>query len=181
MSHDEHASYRQAGRHMPGGQVVILMGVSGSGKSTVGAALAERLGWRFEDADDHHPAANGAKMGQGIPLTDADRQSWLEGLQRLILEALAQREPMVLACSALKRSHRLMLAGEGRVFVYLKGNPETIRQRMEGRGGHFMKVGMLPSQFAALEEPTAEEAMATDITLDVETIVDTIVDALGHR
>jgi gluconokinase len=133
------------------------MGVSGSGKTTVGRRLAEELGWRFYDADDFHPPANVAKMAGGIPLNDADRQPWLESLRALIRDCLERGESAVLACSALKASYRDYLLLDARVkLVYLKGDPELIRRRLEKRSGHFMRTEMLESQFAALEEPGQE-------------------------
>src|ERR1700710_2321231 len=143
--------------------VVILMGVSGSGKTTIGARLAQDLGWRFLDADDFHPPENIRKMTAGEPLTDEDRQPWIERLRREIAAALAAPESITLACSALSVASRSRLAVDAnRVrFVYLKGTLALIRQRLRNRSGHFMKDNMLASQFAALEEPS--DALVVDI------------------
>jgi gluconokinase len=142
--------------------VILLMGVSGAGKTTVGQLLASQLRWDFADADDYHPAANVEKMRRGIPLTDADRAPWLETLRALIAGWIAARENAVLACSALKRAYRdsLGIAPEVQV-VYLKGTPQLLQQRLHSRHRHFMTEQMLPSQLAALEEP--ENAVAVDI------------------
>jgi gluconokinase len=137
--------------------VLVVMGVAGSGKTTVGRRLADELGWEFYDADDFHPAANVEKMTRGVPLDDADRKPWLEALGRLVRACLERGASAVLACSALKRSYREhLLVGEGVKLVYLKGEYGLIRGRLRGRGGHFMKPQMLDSQFDALEEPEPE-------------------------
>jgi len=154
--------------------VVILMGVSGSGKTTIGARLAQDLGWRFLDADDFHPPENVRKMTAGQPLTEADREPWLERLRREITAALAAGESITLACSALSVASRRTLAADPTQvrFVYLKGSPELIRQRLRNRSGHFMRETMLASQFAALEEPS--EALVVDIDDRPGAIVDKI-------
>jgi gluconokinase len=152
--------------------VVIVMGVAGSGKSTVGVALAAALGWRFVDADDHHAPESVAKMARGEPLTDADRWPWLDRLRAMIVAALAADESLVVACSALKAAYRARLVGGDaqRVrFVHLTGTPEVLRARLEGRAGHFMKPGMLASQLAALEPP--DDALTLDIARPVEALV----------
>jgi gluconokinase len=153
----------------------IIMGVSGCGKTSVGKALAERLGWDFYDADDYHPAENVAKMASGIPLNDKDRAPWLEELHKLIADSLARGRPGVLACSALKeRYRRALLAGTpGVQFVHLKGSYELIWSRMNMRADHYMKPHMLQSQFDALEEPS--DALVVDISLSIEEIVDCIL------
>lgn len=142
---------------------LIVMGVSGCGKSTIGKSLAEDLGWPFYDGDDFHPAENVAKMSQGIPLTDADRAGWLAALARLIRGSLQKGQSGVLACSALKQKYRDELTVDPNQvkFIYLKGDYALIKARMEARPGHYMKPGMLDSQFAALEEPT--DALTVDI------------------
>jgi len=142
--------------------VILLMGVSGSGKTTVGQLLASQLGWEFADGDDYHPAANVEKMRNGIPLTDADRAPWLETLRALIAGWIAAGKNVVLACSALRRAYResLRVAPEVRV-VYLKGTPQLLRERLHARVGHFMTERMLESQLAALEEP--EDAVVVDV------------------
>jgi gluconokinase len=161
-------------------QVVIVMGVAGSGKSTVGLALAAALGWRFVDADEHHSPESVAKMARGEPLTDADRWPWLDGLRAIIVAALAADERLVLACSALKAAYRARLVGGDahRIrFVYLAGTPEMLRARLERRAGHFMKPGMLASQLAALEPP--DDAVTVDAARPVDALVAEIVSRLA--
>jgi gluconokinase len=136
--------------------VIVVMGVAASGKTTVGHLLAEDLGWAFYDADDFHPDSNVEKMSRGVPLDDEDRRPWLESLRELIRECLSLGRDAVLACSALKESYRERLLIDGRVeLAYLKASRAVIRERLAERSGHFMKAGMLDSQFAALEEPEA--------------------------
>ena len=154
--------------------IVVVMGVSGCGKSTVGKLLAERLGRRFLDADEFHPPANVAKMAAGTPLTDADRLPWLENLNRKLLED----RNTVLACSALKESYRLILAtasGDCR-FVHLRGSIELIRSRLTERRHRFMPASLLESQFAALEPP--QGAIEIDIAQPPEHCVEAILAAL---
>jgi gluconokinase len=161
-----------------GAKVVVLMGVSGSGKSTVGRLLAEELGWKFYEADDYHSAASVEKMRSGTPLDDADRGRWLETLRGLIRDCLVRGEAAVLACSALKKSYRMFLFIDERVlFVYLKGDYEVIQQRLGGRRGHFMNPALLDSQFDTLEEPTA--AVEVDVSSGPEEIVKDIRGRLG--
>ena len=149
------------------------MGVSGSGKTTVGKLLAEQLGWEFADGDDYHPATNVEKMRNGIPLTDADRAPWLSTLRGLIAEWIAAKHNAVLACSALKRSYRAELqVGPEVQVVYLRGTPRLLQQRLHARSGHFMTEGMLASQLATLEEP--EKATVVDIGGSPEEIVNEI-------
>jgi gluconokinase len=135
------------------------MGVSGAGKSTVGLALADALGWRFEEGDDLHPAANVAKMASGVPLTDADRVPWLAAIGAWIDAQGALGEPGVVTCSALRRIYRDQLAsGRPQVrFVYLRASRETVAARLAGRHRHFMPQSLLDSQFATLEPPAPEE------------------------
>ncbi len=139
--------------------VLVVMGVSGSGKTTIAALLAGRLRWDFEDADDLHPAANIAKMHAGIPLTDADRWPWLHAVAGWIDATRAAGGQGVVACSALKRRYRDIVIGDRPdvQLVYLKGDRKLIRARLACRHGHFMPAGLLESQFEALEEPTADE------------------------
>jgi gluconokinase len=155
---------------------IVLMGVSGSGKTTVGIALAAKLGWGFYDADNFHTPRNISKMGNGIPLTDADRIPWLRRLHTLISACLAQSKPGVLACSALKEEYRQILLPKDQdvLLVYLKGNYRLIWSRMAYRPDHYMKPEMLKSQFDALEEPG--NALTIDIHQPVEKIVTTIVE-----
>lgn len=150
------------------------MGVSGSGKSTIGQLLSQKLGWPFYDGDDFHPRENIAKMRQGIPLTDEDRRSWLSTLRSLI----EQNQNAIIACSSLKESYRDYLEGERTdiVWIYLKGSYEEILERMQHRQGHFMQPQMLRSQFATLEEP--KNALVIDISLLPEEIIDRIVNLL---
>ncbi len=155
----------------------ILMGVAGSGKTTVGQALAQKLGWDFYDADDFHPPANIAKMAGGIPLDDNDRAPWLDALHERIASSLAANRPAVLACSALKERYRqrLLEGHDGVQIVYLKGSYDLIRSRMEQRVNHYMKPSMLKSQFEALEEP--HNAITVDVSLSVPEIVEHIMKA----
>ena len=139
--------------------IVVVMGVSGSGKSTVAALLAAALGCQFQEGDDLHPPENVAKMRGGTPLTDADRMPWLHKIAEEIDGWRARGECGVLTCSALKRSYRDIIIGDRRdvVLVYLRGSRERIHQRMVARHGHFMPLALLDSQFAVLEEPTRDE------------------------
>jgi len=141
--------------------VVLLMGVSGAGKTAVGKLLASQLGWEFADADDYHSAANVEKMRNGIPLMDADREPWLESLRAWIVAWIAAGKNGVLACSALKKAYRdKLVAGPEVRVVYLKADRELLRERLLGRHGHYMKEGLLESQIATLEEP--EDAIIVD-------------------
>jgi gluconokinase len=140
--------------------VMIVMGVSGSGKSTIGAILARRLHWEFEDADWLHPASNVDKMHNGIPLTDEDRQPWLEAVAAWIDKTRRSGGHAVVACSALKRRYRIILIGDRTDvrLVYLKGDEALIARRIATRHEHFMPRSLLHSQFEALEEPGPDEA-----------------------
>ena len=160
---------------------LIVMGVSGSGKTTVGKALAERLRWDFYDADDFHPPENVAKMASGISLDDSDRAPWLAALHQLISESLRLNQPGILACSALKERYRQQLFQGNQVvkFVYLKGSYDLIWSRMKTRTDHFMKPDMLHSQFDALEEPS--DALTLDIALSVEEILELVMKQIGDR
>ncbi|HEX6473073.1 MAG TPA: gluconokinase [Streptosporangiaceae bacterium] len=139
------------------------MGVSGSGKTTVGELLAERLGWEFADADQFHSPANVAKMRSGTPLTDADRAAWLRGIAAWIDDRIAAGKPGVVTCSALKRGYRDMLRRPDVRFVYLDGDRELIARRMAVRKGHFFPVSLLDSQFRELEPPGPDEALTVSI------------------
>jgi gluconokinase len=159
--------------------IIILMGVSGSGKTTIGERLARALGWPFYDGDQFHPPANVAKMQQGRPLTDEDRWPWLRVLRAHIETWLQQDMSAVLACSALKQGYReyLILDADEVKLVYLKGEYDLIHERLAQRRGHFMPPGLLASQFAALEEP--ERGVIVDIVHPPETIVALIREQLG--
>ena len=152
---------------------VVVMGVSGSGKSTVGAALAQRLRVRFADADDVHPRANIAKMTAGEPLDDHDRWPWLESIGGWLAD---HAEGGVMSCSALKRTYRDQLRqhAPGTVFLLLDGTPEVIRRRQASRPGHFMPASLLDSQLATLERLAPDE---DGVTIDVDQSVDAIVEA----
>lgn len=160
--------------------IVVCMGVSGVGKSTIGRALATRLRGDFLDADDFHPAANKRKMEQGIPLEDADRWGWLDALNQALYRHAHRAAPVVLACSALKQSYRERLAAGLREvsFVFLKAPPDAVRERLAGRVGHYMPASLLDSQFAALEEPEPGSALVVDARAPVGEIVDHVADAL---
>ena len=160
--------------------IVVLMGVSGSGKSTVGKVLAERLGWEFIEADDYHPTANVEKMRRGVPLTDADRGPWLDVLRRKVDETCDRGQNAVLACSALKHAYQEYLARDEPEcvrYVYLHGSEELIRQRLAKRKGHFMNPALLHSQFETLEPPA--DALRVDVTPPPEEIADEIRRRLG--
>ncbi len=158
--------------------IVIVMGVVGAGKTTIGQLLAEQLGWTFADADDFHPTANIEKIRHGIPLTDEDRQPWLQGLRAAITNWIAKGSDAVLACSALKRSYRDLLAVGPEVrFVFLKGDADLIAARLRARHGHFADEKILASQLADLEEP--EGAVAVDIAPTPPAIVAEIRSQLG--
>jgi gluconokinase len=161
---------------------LIVMGVSGSGKSTIAVALAERLGWTFEDGDRFHPASNVAKMSAGHPLNDDDRWPWLEAIADEIGRVCETGGHVVIACSALKRAYRDVL-GRGREdvrLVFLDGSQALIADRLANRKGHFMPPGLLDSQFKTLEPPAADERpIAVSIDAPVETIIDNIVAQLG--
>jgi len=154
---------------------VIVMGVAGCGKTTVGELLAKQLGWHFYDADAFHPAENIAKMATGTPLDDSDRAPWLASLHALISASLKEGRPGVLACSALKERYRqqLLAGNEGVQLIYLKGSYELIWSRLTLRKDHYMKPQMLQSQFEALEEPT--NALTFDVSMPVDEIVQEIV------
>lgn len=159
--------------------IVIVMGVAGSGKTTIGSRLADELGCHYYDGDDFHPASNIEKMRNNIPLTDDDRQPWLASLRSLIDNHIQQGKQAVIACSALKRSHRQQLGRDlpGVHFVYLQGSYETIWERLKKRKDHFMKPEMLKSQFDALEEPT-RDVLIFNVEEDPDEIVTTIMKSL---
>jgi gluconokinase len=157
---------------------LIVMGVSGSGKSTVAEALGKQLGWRFEDGDSFHPASNVAKMAAGHPLTDEDRWPWLNAIADEIARVCKTGEHVIIACSALKHTYRdVLLRGRDDVrFVFLRGTQELIADRLALRKGHFMPPELLTSQFRALEPPeTSEHVITVSIDESVEAIVADIV------
>jgi gluconokinase len=158
--------------------VVIVMGVVGAGKTTIGVLLAEQLGWEFVDADSFHSATSIEKISHGIPLDDEDRAPWLKALQDAVQGWLDQGRNVVLACSALKRSYREEIGiGPGVKLVYLKGSPAVIAERLRLRQGHFANAQILRSQLATLEEP--EDAVTVDVGAPPEAIVAEIRRELG--
>ncbi|MES9826140.1 MAG: gluconokinase, GntK/IdnK-type [Candidatus Thiodiazotropha endolucinida] len=159
--------------------ILIIMGVSGSGKTTIGRLLAKRLGWPYIEGDDYHPAENKEKMSADMPLDDKDRQPWLNALEKLISDHLESGDNMVLASSALKSRYRnqLLVDHEQVRPIYLSGSYELILERLKRRTGHFMKPDMLQSQFEALERPA--DTLAIDIRQSPDSIVDTIIDQLS--
>ena len=162
--------------------ILVIMGVSGAGKSAVAQELAARLGWCFQEGDALHPEANVAKMHAGIPLTDADRQPWLERVAAWIDDQRAKKQPGIITCSALKRSYRQIIIGDRPEvrLIYLCGSRDLIAQRLVGRSGHFMPASLLQSQIDTLEEPNPDE---DPLTLDVEApagqIAEKIIRLLG--
>lgn len=159
-------------------RVVIVMGVSGVGKTAVGSRLADRLGFAFADADDDHPEANRDKMAAGTPLDDADRAPWLERLRRRIVGCLTGGTSLVLACSALKTAYRDALAGGDTrvVFLHLDAPRDFLAERISGRSGHWFPPHLLDSQFAALETPA--DAVRVDATPELEQVVDDAIERL---
>lgn len=166
-------------------RIIIVMGVSSSGKSTVGNAIARRLHVPFLDGDGYHPEANVEKMRAGIPLTDEDRWPWLERLAAALHEAAKRKDAAVGACSALKRAYRDFLteqAGEPILFVYLDGNREVIAERMAKRSHEYMPASLLDSQFATLEvpDPATENVLTVPVTDSVDKITRTVTKSLTH-
>ena len=164
--------------------VIVVMGVSGSGKSTIGSGIAAKLGWPFRDGDDFHPAANRAKMSQGIPLTDEDRWPWLDAIAQFARETASRGENAVVACSALKDAYRSRLQkGCPKLrFVYLHGSQELLEERMKARKGHFMPASLMASQFATLEPLQPDERGVTiDVAEDVDRIVANCLAYAGVR
>jgi gluconokinase len=160
--------------------ILVLMGVSGSGKTTVGRLLAEQLGWTFVEADDYHPRANVEKMHRGEPLNDEDRRPWLAALRQRIDEACGRGENVVVACSALKHAYQDYLDQHEPAcvhYVYLHGSEELLRERLAARKGHFMNPALLHSQFQILEPP--EHAVRVEVSPTPEVIVATIRNKLG--
>lgn len=161
--------------------IIVLMGVAGSGKSTIGAALAAILGWPFRDADSFHPDANVAKMSRGEPLTDEDRKPWLAAIATWIDMRQAQYAPAIVSCSALKRMYREVIIGprRGVHLVHLTGREDLIGARMAARQNHFMPPSLLRSQFATLEPPAAKEALVIDVDDTPSAIARRIISETG--
>ncbi len=164
-------------------RVLVVMGVTGAGKSTIGQLLAERLGWTFQEGDDLHPAANVAKMRAGIPLTDEDREPWLARVAGWIETRLSAGESGVVTCSALRRCYRDLLARHGGVtFVYLAVDGPTLEQRLAERRGHYMSPALLDSQLELLEEPSPDEPVVrVDAGQQPEASVDQVLEELAAR
>ncbi|MBJ8340279.1 gluconokinase [Antrihabitans sp. YC3-6] len=155
--------------------VLVVMGVSGTGKSTVATALAEHFGWQLQEGDDLHPKANIAKMAGGQPLDDNDRWPWLQLIADWIGAHIDSGTSGIVTCSALKRTYRDVLRRDGVVFVYLEGSEELLRGRMESRTGHFMPASLLTSQLHTLEPPQSDEAA---ITVDIDQTEDELTAAI---
>jgi ribose 5-phosphate isomerase A len=163
--------------------ILVVMGVSGSGKSTIAEELSARLGWPFEEGDSLHPDANIAKMHAGIPLTDDDRLPWLERVAAWIDGQRAKKAPGIITCSALKRSYRQIIIGDRPQvrLVYLRGGRDLVAEHLAGRHGHFMPPELLRSQIETLEEPDpSEEALMVDASASAAQVADTIIRLLGH-
>ena len=154
--------------------ILVLFGVSGSGKTTIGRLLAQELDWNFYDADDFHPTSNVEKMRQGLPLAEANRWPWLERLRELLTQGIARKEELILACSALKEEYRKYLHINDEIkWIFLKGEYQLIADRIQDRRGHFMNPNLLRDQFEVLEEPRGN-AVVIDIAADPTTIVERI-------
>lgn len=165
---------------MMGSSWVVVMGVCGSGKSTVGRQLAQQLGVEFLEGDELHPLENVARMAAGVPLTDADRQDWLHAVAAMLGMARMQGRGLVVSCSALKRQYRDILRGgaPGLQLVYLHGERQLLARRMASRADHYMPASLLESQFAALEEPGADER---SLAVDVDQPLDAVVSAIAAQ
>jgi gluconokinase len=161
--------------------IIVIMGVAGAGKTTVGRELARRLGWQFVDADDFHPPANREKIARGEPLDDADRAPWLDALGALMARGRQVGQDLVVACSALRAAYRDRLStfAPGLVWVHLRLEPEEARARIARRRGHFASPLLVESQFDALEEP--QTAVVLDASSDVDTLITSIAGRLGLK
>ena len=160
--------------------IVVLMGVSGSGKTTIGQMLADAIPCPFLEGDSLHPRSNIEKMSRGIPLTDADRAPWLSAIHAHMVDVYNRGDSVVVGCSALKQSYRTVLAdGLPLIWVYLKGSQDLIRSRILQRTSHFMKADMLASQFEALEEPS--DALVVDVSESPDAVVERILSELRSR
>jgi|KBSMisStandDraft_5_1062788.scaffolds.fasta_scaffold1113697_1 gluconokinase len=164
-----------------GAPIVVVMGVSGSGKTTIGQLLATRMERDFVDSDQLHTPESVAKMREGIPLTDEDREPWLEAIEGVINKHRDAGRGLVLAASALKGIYRERLAGPGTVFLYLHGTPALLRERLAARKGHFFDPHLLDSQLATLEEPHGDDIHRAEIDLAPMHIVDGFLTWLAHR
>jgi ribose 5-phosphate isomerase A len=172
-----------ASRHRGSPPILVVMGVAGSGKSTIAEELSARLGWPFEEGDSLHPAANIAKMHAGIPLTDADRLPWLERVAAWIDRQRAKKEPGIIACSALKHAYRQIIIGDRPEvrLIYLRGGRDLIAEHLAGRHGHFMPPELLRSQIDTLEEPDpSEDPLAVDVGPPAAQVADEIIRLLSH-
>jgi len=163
--------------------IIVIMGVTASGKTTIGTRASKRFGWPFYDADEFHPPANIAKMSRGEPLTDEDREPWLQALHDKMAEEERAGHSAIFACSALKARYRQVLRdGLEKVwFVFLKGDPNVLQARLDHRKGHFMPRTMLPSQIAALEEPEPGDALILDAAKPPNDLVDEIADYIDSH
>ncbi len=161
--------------------VIIIMGVAGVGKSTIGKMLSKRISWNFYDGDGFHPKANIEKMRKGMQLTDSDRWPWLRAIRDLIDECLSENKPSIITCSALKKTYRKFLKQDrdNVIFVYLKGDEKTIWERLSSRKGHFAGADLLESQLETLEEP--ENVLSVDISKQPEDITNFIIEKLDLR
>jgi gluconokinase len=165
-----------------GPPILVVMGVAGTGKSTVAGLLAERLNWELQEGDDLHPPANVAKMSAGIPLDDQDRWPWLDAIAAWIANKRELGEPGLVTCSALKRSYRDRIRGPNVIFVFLNGPREVIEARMASRKDHYMPLSLLDSQLATLEPPTSDEnVLQVNLSTEPQEEVAEVLHALEGR